>query len=352
MGQKHYLCASFAPSQGFYTKDNLMQKILRPLRPLLLLPPLYTGCGWVMDGEDLSGCPKKVRIAVDWSMYQEELPQGMSLILYADGSNVPILISTNELSHVLTTLEHGTYHTAIINYSPDEFVHLQFVNMHSMATAFITTEEVSNPWYKPTRVGETVREQPEVFGFDAETYLTVSPELFESEEQIPTLTQLQPTLVTHDVELRVVIHGVNNISHLRAALTGMAAGYYPGLHHTSTEVTTYLTDEWTLTRSVWDTSVGTLTAHINTFGLPVGHESETEENTLLLQATRTDGKIYNYEFTVGHQLDKEDLRLCVAIEDSIRIETPSSQQPGNQNGSAFDADVTDWGEAEDWSFDL
>jgi hypothetical protein len=329
-----------------------MHATLRYLLYFLMLPTLYAGCGWIMDGEDLRGCAQQVRIAVDWSHYHEELPEGMSLILYADGSNVPTLISTNELSHVLTTLEPGTYHTAVINYSPDEFRHLQFVDMHSMITAFLTTTEVSNPWYKPTRVGETVREQPEAFGYDADTYLEVTPELFATEEAVPTLTHLQPTLITRDVEVQLSVNGVDNISRLRAALTGMAAGYYPGLQRTSLEVTTYLTDEWTLTRASGDASVGTLTAHINTFGCPVDHEGEAEENRLLLQVTRTDGEIYNYEYPVGHQLDKTATRLYVAVSDSIRVEPPASQRPGSQTGSAFDADVSDWSEAEDWSFDM
>lgn len=329
-----------------------MHKTLRYPLYLLMMQTLCAGCSWIADGEDLSGCAKKVRIAVDWSLYNEELPEGMSLILYEDGSNIPMLISTNELSHILTTLEPGTYHTAVINYSPDEFHNIQFVDMHSMASAFITTKAVSNPWYKPTRAGEMIREQPEVFGYDAETFLSVTPELFDTEQSVPTLTQLQPTLITRDVEIQVQINGINNLSRLRAALTGMAAGYYPGLQQTSEELTTYLTDEWTLTRSPWNATVGTLTAHINSFGLPVGHESETEENTLLLQATRTDGAIYNYEFTVGHQLNMDHIKLLVAVNDSIRIETPAAQQPGNQTGSAFDADVSDWGDTEDWNFEL
>ncbi len=320
---------------------------------LTLSPLLCSGCGcdWLMDGEGGSGCARRIRIEVDWSAYADERPGGMSLILYEDGSNVPTLISSNETSHILLTLEAGTYHMAVINYSPDEFRNLLFVDMDSMATARLTTRQVSNPWFKPSRTAETVREQPETFGFDAVTYLEVHDGLFATAE-IPTLSVLQPVVVTQEVEVVVPVRGLNYLSDLKGALSGMAEGYYPTWLHPTAETTTYLTEEWTLRRSATDKNCGTLTAVLTTFGRPYGHNGRADEVSLSLLATRSDGATAMHEQWVGDRFERlSSSRLRVTLGDSLYIEAPASALPGS-NTSGFDADVSDWNAPTDWDFDL
>lgn len=315
---------------------------------------LCPSCNLIMDTREACAdtTPRRVRILVDWSDYDDKEPEGMSVILYTDGSSVPTLISTNELTHVETYLEEGTYHVAVINYSPDEFANLRFVDMHSMSTARLTTCAVTNPWYKPTRATMGVNEQPETFGFAADTYLELREEMFDSVEVVH-LTQLAPQVVTQRVELVIHVRGLQYISALRGALSGMASGYYTGAGHPTESATAYLTDDWTLTRSAWDSNVGTLTATLNTFGRPYGHNGQPEEVYVTLEATRSDGETFTLDLPVGHRFERISRTLLrVEVTDSLTVNSPAAQQPGSNTGSGFEADVNQWGDFEDWNFEL
>jgi hypothetical protein len=330
--------------------------MIRPLAnsfPLLCTLCLCAGCGWISDPSEActSSRPRRVRIEVDWSQFEEEVPEGMSVILYTDGSNEPTILSTNEVTHVETLLEEGTYHVAVINYSPEEFTNLRFAEMHSMASALLTTYAVTDPWYKPGRAYEGVNEQPETFGYDADTYLEVYEELFDSVEVV-RLTELTPLVVTPRVEVVIHARGLQYITSLRGALSGMAAGYYPSLGRPTQVSTTFLMEDWNLTRSTWNRDAGTLTTTLTTFGRPYGFTSAPEEQYLTLEATRTDGQRFTMDIPVGDRFERiSRTHLRIEVGDSLIVEAPASQLPGT-SGSGFEADVSDWGEAEDWNFEF
>lgn len=342
-------------------QNSSMIRILINSILLLCLLVHVSACGLIMDEWDSSGCYSHVRIEVDWSAYGDETPEGMSLYFYHDGQTFPTIISSNETSHVDVTLQDGTYRVMVINYSQEEFENLQFEGMDSPETAKLTTKGVNDSWFQDDFPGEVVSEQPETFGYYIDSCLQVNVATIDSGSyQLSAL--LKPTLATEEVEIIVHARGLNYLSSLRGALTGMAAGYYLMQTRSTEETTTFLTDDWTVTRDAGDSNLGTLTATMNTFGLPYGHTGVDTANYVILSATRSDAQVTLHKYAVGNRFERVGTNLWrIEVGDSLIITKPDTWTSAGNNDSStsdaehssgFNATINDWNSIEDFNFEL
>lgn len=304
--------------------------------------------------------PAKVRINVDWSLFTQEKPTGMTLQLYP---NDPQAENITHLTHTTThaTLQLGpdTYTIMVHNLSASEFGSITFHNTNEINKTEIRTATKTSQWYTPAQT-EKLGAQPEWLAFDIQQ-AEVTEEMVKTQVQDDHLTKstgnqettapedtliatLVPINVVYTLHITVKIKGIENLRSARAAITGMADGYYPGQQQYHTNKTTHLAESWSLQGDCIQTSM-------TCFGLPTGHSGSATENTLTMELLLADNKTQiNHTFNVGNLIqDKSttngNLHLYLNLE--LPEELPYVPPAGGSSTSGFNATVDDWGKGDD-----
>ena len=311
-----------------------------------------------------------LRIDVDWSKFVEEVPTGMSVIVYpqGEGAGQPVTQLTNTTTHAIFALPAGRYHTLVYNQSPSEYGSISFRGMDKFETAEVYANTTDSRWYV-TRgdEGGRVVTEPEWFGTDYQEDMIVTPEMVEQTAQ-ENLSQvvysrgrvenstpiglLTPLNIVYTITVRVHIEGIYNLRSARASLSGLAEGFWLGKGKTTTNKVTQLLEEWKLTIDPADPTRGTIEAKITCFGLPDGHQGLPEENELMLSLLLVDNKTkLDFPFFVGDNFEahiEEDIHLtqslALQVDITIPNRLPDVKPEGSTGGGGFEAKVEDWGE--------
>ena len=337
--------------------------------------------GWVLLLQCVTSCNHdelcyhhphnaKVRVDVDWSKFVQEVPTGMTVMVYPQEGSLTEVVTqhTNTTGHALFSLPAGRYHSIVYNQSPSEFGSLSFRGMEKFETAEVFANPTDSRWYvsRGDEEGRVVTD-PEWLGTDQVKDMMVTPEMVEKTGQ-DNMSQLgkgtprtnnsfligehTPLNIVYTVTVTVHIEGIYNLRSARASLSGLAEGYWLGQGKPTANKVTHLLEDWKMTLDPDDPTKGTIVAQITCFGLPEGHQGKPEENELGLSVLLVDNKtILDFPFYVGGDFEEqieEDVRLELRLFLEVTLPTPLPDvKPEGGSSGGFDATVDDWGEEEE-----
>lgn len=319
----------------------------------------------------------QVRIDVDWSKFEEEVPTGMTVMVYPQGEGAGNAVTqhTNTIGYALLSLPAGHYHSIVYNQSPSEYGSISFRGMDKYETAEVYANPTDSRWYvsRGDEEGRVVTE-PEWLATDRVENMLVTQTMVEmtGKDNLSQITKSrtrtdnsfligehQPQNIVYTITVKVHVEGIYNLRSARASLSGMAEGYWLGKSKPTANKVTHLLEDWQMTINPDDPTKGTITAQITCFGLPDGHQGTAGENELMLSLLLVDNKTkLDFPFQVGDDFEvsiEEDvqlkLKLGLELELTVQNPLPDVKPEGGSDGG-FSATVDDWGEEENVDVNL
>lgn len=288
------------------------------------------------------------RIDVDWSLFTQEQPTGMTVLLYPDDGGQPYSTLTNNTQYADINVPAGQYSALVYNQSTSEFGTLLFDGMDHLSTAVVKAGTMQSRWYKTRTDDERLVYEPEwiasAMAHDVEAPVEESYAYTRDGTRCVVAT-LQPRCMVYTIYVSVHINNIYNLRSARASLDGLADGYNFGAQQTTTTKATQLIEDWTLTRDTDNPANGTLHATIHSFGLPEDHANTPDDNHLRLSLLLVDNKTQkDFDFAVGNAfVHGPEVSLSLSINESIDTPLPDVKPEGGSS-SGFDATVEDWGD--------
>ena len=307
---------------------------------------------------------RSVELEVDWRNYAPSDPGGMTVWFYPlDAKNrvAPYRSTTANVRHHELYVPGGNYQGVVIDYSPEEYSHQEFLDLDSLTKARV---EVTPAMYQPDSLivaGEgvphgmyrdvnpelfsdvawtslhthrpavldnglyVVGNQPEEMGLDTLNNRYVDrgeygdyipwkkSDTYQSSIKITKLFS-QPETLIWKMRIRVYIRsGFNYLWQTPASITGLSNGHYLPLDRNTDEPSIHFLENWTLSRT--GENSGYIETTLMTFGLRPGSILPTYEHH---SATRVGDEEpdYNnpdwYSYNTGLCLP-EELRLNLAF---------------------------------------
>lgn len=320
-----------------------------------------------------------VRVNVDWQTRFGETPTGMTIMLAKDGDSITFTDISNFVDYYDLELEPGTYKMLIFNRTPGEFGSMRFSQMKSFNDAFAYAQQLQRTtdfW----DVNVSYLREPEHIGCVVDTF-TVLQEMTDGNfrfvlwkdkkedlRETLTLDEVVDPMTT-DLFVRVKIIGYKYMGNIIGNISGLADGFLLSQAWRRTQTGYHLLDNWTSAPAPAEsdsvTSVGYISTHINTFGLPHGREllsqRDSTSNVLSLCFTLIDGTQHVFRYPVGKHIkyrmaDENGYfsKTDVTLELDLLLEAPFFTNPEVPNlpyaqptgTGAFDAEVADWGDEE------
>ena len=320
-----------------------------------------------------------VRVNVDWQTRFGETPTGMTIMLAKDGDSITFTDISNFVDYYDLELEPGTYKMLIFNRTPGEFGSMRFSQMKSFNDAFAYAQQLQRTtdfW----DVNVSYLREPEHIGCVVDTF-TVLQEMTDGNfrfvlwkdkkedlRETLTLDEVVDPMTT-DLFVRVKIIGYKYMGNIIGNISGLADGFLLSQAWRRTQTGYHLLDNWTSAPAPAEsdsvTSVGYISTHINTFGLPHGREllsqRDSTSNVLSLCFTLIDGTQHVFRYPVGKHIkyrmadengyfSKTDvtLELDLLLEAPFfkDLEVPNLPYAQPTGTGAFDAEVADWGDEE------
>ena len=311
---------------------------------LISLSSLLSSCIY----DDTDSCnfirTAQVRIPVDWTHFKEEQPTGMTVALYPyDLTQTYKAYLSNDLSHVDALLQQGSYHVLVYNQSTTEFGSLHFEGMENFSTAKVMANNYVSTWYKSRGDADRTAKSPEWLATGGIDSIAVTKQMVNTDSIYSTDT-ISPLNIIYKVNIHVKVKGIYNIRSARASLEGMAEGYVFSTKQPTSSAITQLIEQWSLKADKDNPANGVLSATIQSFGLPFGHQGLATDNSLRLSLLLVDNKTQqDYEFEVGDKFNKEEDSLNLDLDLEIDTPIPDVKPEGGSSGG-FDATVEDWGD--------
>ena len=356
-------------------------KLLNPASLIAMLLLMAIGCErrplHVLLDETVT-----VNVEVDWKInfvtLYDEVPNGMSLMLWQEGDNQPQVKVSNS-SSISVSLQPGIYYLVVFNelredYSPKlSFYDItDYDKMTVRANSYMgsTWDQGVKYMYSPydPRICvalDTIEVTNEMISRDTTVIIpydefikTGSKTIRESE-----VTYSMPEItwpMTADLYIKAKVKHRQSIKSIDGSISGMADGFRVShINRTSESGTLRFYPEMFENFKLGEDadSMGLITVRVPTFGLPFGKElleqREDGDNILTFHVTLVNDSIHHESFRVGKQIRyitpegkeaqvryREDLRnLLLEIDLSETIVVPIAEKPV---GAGFDAKVDDW----------
>ena len=329
----------------------------------------------VVTGENV-----QVTITNDWlTNYQYiygQVPTGMTVMLWGDHSQTPIVESRNATS-ITVNLPVDRYRLVIFNQTFSDFHYQSFYDAGSYDRMAMRSDrytlstgwdaDVADYMHYPDPVGvslDTFDITQDMAGRDTtifvfyDDYISNGPEAYMGKTyryEIPEIAW--PMTVILYVKAKV--RRRQAVKSVEANISGMADGFYfSQIRRTSEHGTLKLTD-WHM-QQLGDPadSLGLLTTQIASFGLPYGKELVSErdsaDNILNFNLTLVNDSVRRYSFKVSKDMryitpegreaqiryrqDLHNLQLEIQLPDTIDV----PPIPITRSGTGFDAKVDPW----------
>lgn len=321
-----------------------------------------------------------VRVNIDWDTHFGGKPTGMTIMLAKNGSDDIIFSDvTNTVEGYDLELEPGTYRMLIFSLSTGEYGSMRFYQMNNFTEAYAYANKLQRTtdyW----DVNISYMREPEHIGCAVDTF-TVLPEMIDGDFQFvdwrEKITDYQASLVlnetvapmTTELFIRVKVLGFKYMTGVIGNLSGLADGFLLSQAWRRPQTGYILLDNWTATPAPEEsdsvTSVGYITTHVSTFGLPRGREliidRDSLSNLLSLCFTLIDDTQHLFRYPVGKEIKYREAELTgvfskvdVTLDMELLVETPFYEKhdpiilPYAQptGTGAFDAEVAPWGDEE------
>lgn len=324
-----------------------------------------------------------VRIAVDWTNFlRKETPSGMTLMLFRQNDSLTTkaakaspygftLISsetTNNIAYSDFTLPPADYAAYVFNQSESEFGTLAFHSLSDYNNAEVTASHRTSSWYTADKAKMAMRAEGvpvdsveplinsvEWLGTAAHDSIPLTKAMLDSAGGMRlTIDTLHAINVVYTVTVYVHIQNIGSLSGARASLQGLAHGYMLGQHHPSPDKATELIERWSLNidSTVTDSTgknvkYGTIAAQISTLGLPYGHMGTPPENIVHLECRLKNDSVITNNYKVGDKFEfdeNDNAELHFTLHIYMQDPLPDTPDEPDDNPSAFDVTVEDWGD--------
>lgn len=397
----------------YTTYIKLLRNVL-PVAAIALLALGVSNCDrrdlWVYGDQF-----KQVMLNVDWRFYMRDTllypnqpdPDGMTVWFYPTDGRKSYQATTSEVRHYETYLSAGDYEAVVIDYSPQEYGHQEFIGMEWANTAKVQALPHSYqapegevqlfgpnayagtpalPSTQPNTGLYTVSFEPEQMASDT-VNMTISSGKYddyipydEYEEYQRTLVKQEfnakPLILPWRMRIRVYVRGIYYLHDTKASIAGLADGYMLALGHTSDQPCIQYLDDWEV--HVTGDNVGYVAMTFNTWGLRNSMWPPSDYSPTIYypmwpnyrpQDTQTSGKpsdirlnfkfllrdrktVMYYHYDIGDmvQIHPREYALRVDLLDGFTC------QPDNQpnlpyveayNGLGFDGWVVPWADGAD-----
>ena len=311
-----------------------------------------------------------VQINADWTGFDKERPTGMTVLLYSMVGDKVIEKQTNNTSYAVVDLLVGYYNSVVYNQSPDEYGSVIFNGMDKYYTAQVCAAGIDSKWYKTRGEKEVLAETPEWIGTDRVEDIEITQRMVDitCEKKLANMNvrdiasdfivaRHHPSNIIYTVNVKVHLKNVYNIKSARASLDGMAEGFMFSTGMTTDRKVTHLLENWRLVVDKEDPTQGYIEASITSFGLPCTHRGLSTENGFNLSVLLVDSKtIVDYPFEVGDKfVVKKDEAGRDVLEYDIELwagDPLPDVKPEGSGDDGFGAWVEDWGEEENFDFDI
>ena len=346
---------------------------------IICISALLSGCTdrrnlWVLADEY-----HQVELVTDWSM-ADERPDGMTAwFIGNDYSGYTRNFKTAEVDHSWLSLPRGNYTGLVFDYSPEEYGHLQFVEMDNPDLA----EVCLKPSFEQPIPGEeelfgdiavsnemkglekneatglyVVMSEPDPINLDvledvnitsgAESDYIKWKDREEYESKLVTQTlNAQPEPIVWKLHILVNVRGIYYLHNVRASIAGLADGYLMGQGLHSEEVCLQTLNNWE-SRTTGD-NVGYISTDALTFGLPETSPTRADDihnyyKNLRLNLSimlRDQETVLHYHFDCSPYVNIYDDQLVVRIDIPIEL-GPDLPYVDAKGSAGFDATVTPW----------
>ena len=304
---------------------------------------------------------KSVELNIDWRNYFREWgihpyvepakdPDGMTVWFFPRDGRKSMSYTTAEVRHFEAYLSKGDYDGLVIDYSPAEYGHQEFIGMEYANTAKVQATPSS---YQPT-------EFPELFGEECYAHplpkknengfysVAWEPENIandtvfmhvntgEYDKYIPykerdsyqnTLVEqvfnMEPLLIPWDMRIRVYIRGIYYLWKASASLAGVADGYYLVKCESSDQPCLLSLDDWEI--HVTGDNVGYIAKTFKTWG-PMNFQNRNWDVHVPQRplsdrefSTNTALDAYSYEELASRNPDEIRLNLRLQLRDRYTV---------------------------------
>ena len=342
---------------------------------------------------------KQVELDIDWRNYfrdqqlypNEQDPDGMTVWFFPKDGSASFHYTTAEVRHYETYASQGDYEVLVIDYSPLEYSHQEFLDMDFANTAKVQTIPSS---YQPDSLSElygpvcyahplpsveptglyTVSWEPENIASDTihmhidtgkyDQYIPYKERDSYQQTLVHQLYRMEPLIIPWRMRVRVYIKGIYYLYQAKGSIAGLADGYYLMQDRTSDTPCLLALDDWEtvvtgdnvgyiamtfMTWGVQDTSVRYQGRHMEqgekaedvTDNLINHPADEIRLNLrLLLRDRRT---VCNYHFDVGNMVREywNEYALRIDLMDGFEGQ-PDLPYVDAYNGMGFDGVVVPW----------
>lgn len=320
---------------------------------------------------------KQVRLEVDWREYQQPDPQGMTAWFFPqDFIHDAYRHTTHNVRSTDLYLSKGLYTGLVVDYSPEEVSHQQFIGMDKVETAKV---EVVPTSYQPTE-GEdlfeptlyhaalptqeenglcVVMDQPQWMACDTLMDMHINTGKYTDYIPYDERIQYQETLEMQVFKavpkpliwrLRVYIYvkGIYYLNSVKGSIMGLADGNYlamgchsntPCVHELTGWESKTIADEQGIT-----SNEGYVAVTINTFGLMNRFYADEDLVLNLRFLLRDRETVLTYHYNVGQLTDIYDDQQVVRLDlTKGRLEgLPDLPYVEPYNGAGFDGIVAPW----------
>ena len=322
----------------------------------------------------------QVKIVNDWDnhnfIYGKE-PNGMTVMLWGENTHTTRIESRNDTAIVFNDLKPDRYHLIIFNETFSDFGYQYFAeagsyeNMVMRSNHYTTRGWDSDVDYMhypdPISVSldtfditnDMTTRDTTIFVF-YDDYRKNGSAAYEGKVRTYRIPELAwPMTVNLYIKAKVKRRQAIKRNGIEANISGMADGFYFSQIRRTTETGTLRLTDWTL-EAIGDPadSMGLITAHIPSFGLPYGKEllsqRDSTDNILNFYITLVNDSVQRCSFKVAkdmryitpegreaqirYRTDLQNIRLEIDLSDIIVM--PPIPIP--QGGAGFNAKVDEW----------
>ena len=326
---------------------------------LLLLLAVVAGCRrdlWVYQDDF-----KSVELNIDWRNYFREWgihpyvspasdPDGMTVWFFPKDGRKSMSYTTAQVRKFEAYLSKGEYDGLVIDYSPAEYGHQEFVGMDFANTAKVqATPNSYQPEDFPELFGDacyahalpkknengfyTVANEPENIANDTiqmtvntgkyDKYIPYKERNTYQSTLVKQVFNMEPLLIPWDMRIRVYIRGIYYLWKAQASLAGVADGYYL-VNCVSSETPCLLSlDDWEI--HVTGDNVGYIAKTFKTWG-PMNFQNRNwdvhvPQRPLSNREYSTDASLdaYSYEELASRNPNEIRLNLRLQLRDRYTV---------------------------------